>query len=861
MSGVLDAEFAVAIGALQRGQKDEAAAQCERILRTQPDHVDALHLSAHIALQAGRVADAILRLERAVAAAPGATVLRNDLGAAYRFAGRDREAEAAFEAVIAAEPDNANAWHNLGMTRRALGALGAAETALRRAIALVPAAPPHTHTGLGMVLDGLGRYGEAADAFRAALAQQPDSPDALNNLALALDKAGAGDEAAALIARAVVLAPERAALAVNQAVIAQHRGALDEALAAADRALALDPKAAGAWRVRGLVRARRDDPHGAAEAFERALALAPDDAEAIRSLAAARLKTGDHARAVAMLDGLVTRRPGNAEAWTDLAVARRESGDPAGALTAVERALALAPAAPDALHTLGALRTQRGDQQGAAEAFARAIAAAPDRANYHGDLAAALFNLRRLDEAAAAAERAVALDDTLAGAFMNLGAVRNSQGRLVEAEAALRRALALDPALAQARSNLLFSLNYRDDVDDDALRAEHREWGRHHGEPPRAAWQPHDNARDPERRIVVGFVSADFNRHPVGFFVRRLFENLDRAAIEPVCFAAGGASDDLTAALRAAVPRWIDAAALDDAALAARVRAERVDILIDLAGHTAGNRLLAFARKPAPVQMTWAGYVGTTGLAAIDWLIADRFHVPEGWEGDIVERVLRLPDGYVCYAPPDYAPAVTALPAASRGHVTFAGFHNPAKIGPRAIALWARAMQAVPGSRLLLKYKGIDAAANRDRLLAGFAAAGIAADRLRLEGVSPHHELLARYGETDIALDSLPYSGGVTTLEALWMGVPVVTLPGRRFASRHSLSHLANAGLPELAATDDDGFVAIVRGLAGDLGRLAALRASLRARMAAAPVCDGPRFAASFAAGLRDAWRGWCAGR
>jgi predicted O-linked N-acetylglucosamine transferase (SPINDLY family) len=300
----------------------------------------------------------------------------------------------------------------------------------------------------------------------------------------------------------------------------------------------------------------------------------------------------------------------------------------------------------------------------------------------------------------------------------------------------------------------------------------------------------------------------------------------------------------------------VDAAALDDAALAARVRAEDIDILVDLAGHTAGNRLLAFARKPAPVQLTWAGYVGTTGLAAIDWLIADRFHVPPELEPDHVERVLRLPDGYVSYSPPAYAPPVAPLP----DEIVFAAFHNPAKIGARAIALWARVLAAVPGSRLLLKYKTMDSAANRARLAAGFAAHGIAAERLVVEGASPHDRLLARYRDCAIGLDSLPYSGGLTTLEALWMGVPVVTLPGRIFASRHSLSHLCNAGLADLAAGDEAGYVAIARDLALDRARLAALRGTLRARLAASPLLDHARFARGFEAALRAAWRDWCAG-
>jgi predicted O-linked N-acetylglucosamine transferase (SPINDLY family) len=265
-----------------------------------------------------------------------------------------------------------------------------------------------------------------------------------------------------------------------------------------------------------------------------------------------------------------------------------------------------------------------------------------------------------------------------------------------------------------------------------------------------------------------------------------------------------------------------------------------------------------FARKPAPVQLTWLGYVGTTGLQAIDYLIADRYHVPEGTESHFREKVLRLPDGYVCYEPPTGAPPVGPLPAQERGAVTLASFSNPAKITPPVIALWSEIMRRLPESRLLLQYAGFGDEANQRRYVERFAAHGVAPARLDLRGRVPHLELLARYDEVDIALDPFPYSGGLTTCEALWMGVPVVTCPGETFASRHSLSHLSNAGLPETIAHDHADYVERVVALAQDLPRLAALRAGLRERVATSPLCDGPRFAANLLALLRDAWRRWC---
>ncbi|MBY0431854.1 MAG: hypothetical protein K2Q10_11695, partial [Rhodospirillales bacterium] len=386
----------------------------------------------------------------------------------------------------------------------------------------------------------------------------------------------------------------------------------------------------------------------------------------------------------------------------------------------------------------------------------------------------------------------------------------------------------------------------------------HRGWEERYGTALRAGRRPFANDRDPFRPLKVGFVSGDFGRHPVGYFTVSTFAALDRDVLELHCYSDrphGG--DDLTARIRAVVPHWRDTAALPDALLAERIRADGIDILFDLAGHTAGNRLPVFARKPAPVQVSWAGYVGTTGLAAMDYVLADRFHAPD--DSGFVERVLRMPDGYVCYTPPEEAPAIGPLPALTREHVTFGSFNAWAKVTAEVVALWSAILGDLPDSRLLLVGRWFNDARLRGRVRDAFAVHGIAAERLDLRGQVPHAELLAAYNEVDIALDPFPYSGGLTTCEALWMGVPVVTWPGRTFAGRHSLSHLSNVGLTESIAADLDSYRAIAGRLAGDLPHLAELRAGLRPRMAASPLCDAPRFAAAFAGVLRTAWAEWCA--
>ena len=291
--------------------------------------------------------------------------------------------------------------------------------------------------------------------------------------------------------------------------------------------------------------------------------------------------------------------------------------------------------------------------------------------------------------------------------------------------------------------------------------------------------------------------------------------------------------------------------------LAEQVRADRIDVLFDLTGHTGQNRLLVFARKPAPIQVTWIGYEGTTGLSAMDYIVADDCQIAPGEEGYYREKVLRLPGGDLCYDPPADAPDVGPLPAATRGYVTFASFNNPAKMTSLVVGAWSEILRRVPDSRLMLKFRGMDSPHNRRRFLDRFAAQGITPDRLDLRGFSPHGEYLAQHHDIDIALDPFPFSGSLTTCNSLWMGVPVVACRGATFASRHSWNHLSSVGLAELLAGDVSQYVELAVALAQDLGRLAVIRAELRDRVRVSPLCDGQRVARHLLQAVRQAWREW----
>ncbi len=418
----------------------------------------------------------------------------------------------------------------------------------------------------------------------------------------------------------------------------------------------------------------------------------------------------------------------------------------------------------------------------------------------------------------------------------------------------LEKAVALRPGNAAMHSNLIFCKNYSPDFGPQDILAEARRWDQRHGG--MAEDRPkHARAPGPDRRLRIGYVSADFRRHPVGYFFEPILEAHERNAVEVFCYAANRTVDEVTGRMKGHADHWRDIAGLDDRAAAALIAGDKIDILVDLAGHSAANRLALFGRKPAPVQATGGGMFGTSGMAAMDYILTDRFESPEGSDEDYSETPLRLADDYVCYRPPEYAPGVAPPPFQGNGFITFGCFNNLAKISRDAAALWTRVLDGAPGSRLLLKTGALSCREAREYFAKLFEDEGVGRDRLVLKPGSPHEELLKAYGEIDIALDPLPYSGGLTTLEALWQGVPVVSMAGNTFAGRHSASHLGNAGLGELVAVTAAEYVEIAVNLATDKERLKALRGSLRGILAKSPILDAARHARGLEAAYREMWR------
>jgi protein O-GlcNAc transferase len=573
---------------------------------------------------------------------------------------------------------------------------------------------------------------------------------------------------------------------------------------------------------------------------KKAAGLATQEAAELLRKAAVLRQQGRPEAALAGLRRAALLAPLNAEVHHQLGNVQKGLGRFAEAAVALRQASALAPEDSVVLLNLGVALLETGPTSEAVETIQRAVKLEPGRPEAHNLLGHALLSAGRLTESIAALEAALRLRPGYAAPHDNLGRALKAQGRTAEAIRHHRAALAAAPSPG-THSNLLYSLNFVD-LDPVGVRAEHANWGLvHGGGAPAMAAAP---ARDKGRRLRVGYVSPDFVNHAVSYFFAPVLAHHDRARFEVFCYSSVRVPDRVTERLRGMAEHWRDVAGLGDAELATQVRSDGIDILVDLSGHTAHNRLLAFARRPAPVQVTWLGYPNTSGLGAMDYRITDSLSDPPGVaDGAYVEKLIRLPGTFSCYEPSPQSPDVGPLPAARTGFLTFGCLNNFAKVTPGMITLWAQVLADTPGSRLLLKSNGLSDPDTRELVVHSFAAAGVGRERLELDGqarsVADH---LALYHGVDIALDTHPYNGATTTCEALWMGVPVVTLAGRTHASRVGASFLTQVGLSSLVASSPDGYRRACRELASDLASLSMLRSSLRGRMRGSTLCDGALF-------------------
>jgi predicted O-linked N-acetylglucosamine transferase (SPINDLY family) len=549
-------------------------------------------------------------------------------------------------------------------------------------------------------------------------------------------------------------------------------------------------------------------------------------------------------------------QPDHAEALHLLGMLAAQAGRLDVAVELIRRAIRIRPDFVNAHYNLGLALQDKGQLGEAVTSYRQAIQLQPDYAEAHSNLGIALTNMGQVEEAIASFRRAIRIKPGFAEAHYNLGNALRSEGQLEEVIACYRQAIRLRPELVEAHSNLVNTFLYHPGYDARMIHEEVRHWNQQHAEPLKKFIQPHHNNRDPERCLRIGYVSADFFDHASAFFLLPLFRHHDRRQVEVFCYSHQAHTDQVTQQMKDRVQHWRTTVGQPDAKIAAQIRQDQIDVLIDLKLHSGGNSLLMFAHKPAPVQATWLGYPGTTGLDTMDYRLTDPYLDPPGLDDAFYsERSIRLPDTFWCYDPLTDEPKVNAPPCLEKGWVTFGCLNNFCKINDAVLALWAGVLKAVSNSRLLLL---APEGSSRQRVLDRLGREGIGPERVEFVARQSRSEYRKTYHRIDIGLDSFPCNGHTTSLDSFWMGVPVVTLAGKTVFGRAGVSQLSNLGLPELIARTPDQYVQIATDLANDLPRLAELRRTLRARMEASPLMDAPRFARNIEAAYRQMWRNWC---
>ena len=780
------------------------------------------------------------------------TIGRVALGLQHHAAGRLSEAETLYREALAEDPENIDALHFLGVIAYQRGNHSQAVQLISRALSH-NASNASAHNNLGSALAAQGRRLEALSSYLDALALQPDYADALCNLGDVLKAGGKVQRALAcyrkalsitlelpaaqaklkqrleeLAQRGETVAPGVTAAGVdsvdtqiNLGITLQEQGRIDEAMDCYRKVLALRPAEAHF----NLGNAYKDQARleEAIASYQKALALAPDFPAAHVNLGSTLAQRGRHQEAVACFRKALVFEPELAEACFNLGIASYHVGDLPSAKAALAKYLQARPDDRAALTVLG-------------EAYSRS---------------------NELDEAAGCFERVLANDPGAAEAHNQLANVLRNQARHREAIRHYELAILHDSNPVIAFQNLLFCMMCTANFSATDIHARHREFARRFEQPllsPRSAFR---NTPDPGRRLKIGYVSPDFRSNIVGHYIQPILENHDRAQFETHCYFTGSIHDGVTKRIASLVDQWHDVHLLSDDDIAALVRAHQIDILVDLCGHGPGNRILALARKPAPVQVNYLDYSATTGLSSIDYRLTTEYCDPSGTsEQYYSEKLYRLKGTYWTYNPAVRLP-VSALPMKSNGYVTFGSFNLYYRITSEVLDLWSRLLLAIPGSRLLIV--GVAAGSTQAALLERLNRAGIALGRISVHGLVSYQTYNELMGTVDIALAPYPYNGATTVMDCLWNGLPVVAKEGGEiFCSRLGCSVLTEMGLSELIARDEDEYIRIAVELASAVPELADLRQILRQRLELSPMRDFSGFTAGLELAYRSMWKDWC---
>jgi protein O-GlcNAc transferase len=723
-----------------------------------------------------------------------------------------------------------------------------------RAVVQLDSTHAEAHYLIGVLLVGFGRWDEAIDALRISLQIEPGDVTAWQYLASVLSQRNRLDEAAVCLQRALELAPNQERLHNFLGTLFERQGRDPDAESCFRRALALNPDYAIAHSNLGNVLLHAGRAEVALASYRRAVELNPNLAAAHYNLAHAWQTLGNLEEAVDGYQRTLMLQTEFVDAHYNLGNALRDLGDRQRAIEQFNRVIELQPGHVGALLHLGNLLRDMGRLDEAIARYRQILTMDRNCAEAHGNLGVAFNELGCRDEAIESIRRAIELAPNATYNHSNLALALQSLGQLDEAFDEYRQAVALAPDQAGLHSNLLYALHYHPSTGAESLFREHQTWGQRHADSLTSSSVPHALDRSPGGRLRVGYVSPNFKAHAVNFFFEPILAAHDRERFEIVCYSDTTVEDETTRRLRDYASIWRSSLALSNEQLAGQIRQDNIDILVDLTGHISGGlRLLAFARKPAPIQVTYLGYQNTTGMQAMDYRLTDEWSDPAGKTEHLhTEKLVRLPNACFCYLPSPDAPRITPLPAETAGRITFGSFNYFAKVTPEVLETWAKLMSRVPQSRLVIL---ADMAISlRARLADSFAQLGIGTERLELVHRLPRIKYLELINRVDIALDPFPFNGHTTTCDCLWQGVPVVTLSGHTYVSRFGSSGHRVLGLASLVAQQPQQYVDIAASLACDLSGLAAMRAQLRDRMRASPLLDARTFTSNLESEYLRMW-------
>ncbi len=764
-----------------------------------------------------------------------------------------RHAERRCRERLAANPDDADALFALALIVRPADPASALSL-LDRCLA---ADPSRTDTLFerGNLLRALGRNRDAVRDYAALLQRDAGHFRALTNLGNALREFGELPAALRCYERAIAAGGDLPVVRLNRAIVIHQMGETARALELlADLRRGPPPLAEAAFEsARLLAGLGRTDE--ALQCFDEGFALRPGDARALNSRGNLHAEHFRARAALADYDAALRAQPDFHEALNNRANQLRNLGRFDEALADYDRALALRPGIAQVLVNRGNVLNDMGRLRDALDSLQQAIDIDPRIPQAYLHAGRIHADLARLVQADRLFDHALALKPDLWEVWFYKGAGLREMGAHAEALQCFRRILEANPEEVNlaALGNYLFSMNFDDGVSSDDYLSQAKLFGQLVARRVSQRFTHPEPARAPAS-LRIGLVSGDLKRHPVGFFLQNLLEHLQGGRLQLFAYANDGDHDELSERLKNCCAGWRVVPALSDRQLATCIRDDGIDILIDLSGHTDKSRLPVFAWKPARVQVTWLGYCASTGINDIDYVLGDRIVTPLVDAPAFVERIWQMPDNYFCFTPLDTQLPVAPLPALANGFVTFGCFNKLSKVSDTVIATWARLLHALPDARLLLKTAVLADAVTRQETLQRFARHGIDANRLLFEGSSSYENYLGAYARIDIALDPFPYPGATTTLEGLWMGVPCVTMQGRRFLARNGETIAFHAGLQDFIASGPDDYVARALAIASDLPALAVLRAGLREQMRASPLFDGRRFARHFEQAMFDIW-------